>query len=122
MKKTVTLHRALVATRCALRKLIASLAAQIIAPAPLECSEISNLKSPAAPRSARRAAAASRRVPPPSLQTSTPSTVQLWNTANLRPEYPCVFFRSWIADEVYVAHMAVACHYATWNSRNPCPN
>ena len=108
MKTTFNLDRALAATRRALRKLVASLAAQIVAPAPP-----STLKP-------FRPSTSGRRVPP--LQPSNPSTLQLWNIVNLRPEYPCVFFRSWIADEVYVAHMAVACHYASWNSRNPCPN
>lgn len=119
MTELLTLRRALLDVRRRLRRFIVSLAARIVAPAP---SEISTLRSSAAPWTVRRAAAASRRVPPPPLQPSNPSTVQLWNAANLRPEYPCVFFRSWIVDEVYVAHMAVACHYGSWNSRNPCQN
>lgn len=110
MTELPALHRALLDVRRRLRRFVASLAAQIVAPAPP-----STLKP-------FRPSTSGRRVPPPPLQPSNPSTLQLWNAANLRPEYPCVFFRSWIVDEVYVAHMAVACHYATWNSRNPCPN
>ena len=129
MTDLLALRRALLDVRRRLRRFLAALAAQIVAPAPPESPPSPSPRIHAgrnavsASRSARRAAAASRRVPPPPLQPSNPSTFDLWQAAFSRPEFPLgALFPVWTADGVYLSRMIDACHRASWNSRNPCPN
>ena len=128
MTELPALHRALLDVRRRLRAFLAALAAQIIAPSPPDPRPNPAIhggrNASAAPFTARRAAAASRRVPPPSvpspLGSSNASTLQLWRISLPRPEYPngpvCE------AKSLYIRRMALSCNFASWNSRNPCLN